>query len=376
MVMRRRTWQALAAAAGLVAGVAAAVVLWPQARDAARLLLAQEDPVLLTQARLAIMQNRNAAIHREIEAALEAGDADLAASFVELARTQNIELPDAVAARVAEATAAAAAPMRQAINFADGVVTGEADDMAGLAGVVAGDLLVFGDIRDVVREGGRLAEGGEADSLILGLAAAGLAATAATYAMAGAAAPLRAGLTVTKGARRAGRLSEPLAAWGLRTGREVVDGPALRQAVASVSAFAPARSAHAVKAALRLDRAGALVRFGKDVGRIAGKAGGRGAVDVLKVAHGPKEVARAARLAEARGGEVRALIKLFGRGALVLASGAFQLALWLFWLAWALFGALVSLKAFAERLTQSACDRRRRRRAGRGCARPALAAAA
>jgi len=374
--MRGRMIRTAAAVAGLAVCVALAAWSWPRAHDAARLLLAQDDPAALSDARLAVMQNRNAAIHDEIEAALAAGDADLAASFVALAQAQGVDLPDALAARVTEAVAEETSPVRRVGHFAGGLVTGEADDLVGLAGVVTGDLFVFGDIRDALREGGRLATGGDADTLILGLAATGLMVTAATYATAGAAAPLRAGLTVVKGARRAGRLSEPLATWGLRTGREMVDMPALRQAVASVSAVRPAQSVRAVKAAFRAEKAGALVRFGKDVGRIAGKTGGRGAADVLKVAHGPKEVARAARLAEAKGGQMRAVIKLFGRGALVLASGAFQLALWLFWLAWALLGALVSLKAMTERLTQTWCDRRRRARARHYLAQSRLAASA
>ena len=51
-------------------------------------------------------------------------------------------------------------------------MTGNADDVATLSGTVAGDLFVFGDIRDVVREGKRLAMGEETITL-LGLAAAG-----------------------------------------------------------------------------------------------------------------------------------------------------------------------------------------------------------
>jgi len=55
----------------------------------------------------------------------------------------------------------------------------------------SGDLFVFGDIRDVVREGKHLATGEDTDHLVLGLAAAGLAVTAATYVSLGGAAPLR-----------------------------------------------------------------------------------------------------------------------------------------------------------------------------------------
>lgn len=370
------TKRAGAVMAAFLACTTAAASLSPRALEAGRLLLAQDDPAALAETRLVLMQNRNAAIREQIEAALAAGDSDLAASFVALAQSHDEALPEELIGRVAAAVAAQASPLRQAKDFTGGLVTGEGDGLAGWAGVVAGDLFVFGDIRDVLREGGRLAVGEDTDALILGLAGAGLAVTAALYASAGGAAPLRAGLSVVKGARRAGHLSEPLARWGARAGREMLDLAALRQAMASASALRPAQSARAVKAALRAEKAGAVVRFGKDVGRIAGKAGSRGAMDVLKIADGPADVARAARLATAKGGETRALLKLFGRGALVLASGAFHLALWLFALLWMLFGMVASLKAAAERLTQGWCNRRRRLRAQRRLAAPRLAAAA
>ena len=47
------------------------------------------------------------------------------------------------------------------------------EDLSGLAGTAFGDLFVFGDIRDAVREGTRLATGQQADELILGLACVG-----------------------------------------------------------------------------------------------------------------------------------------------------------------------------------------------------------
>ena len=67
----------------------------------------------------------------------------------------------------------------------------EPDDVVGLAGTVLGDLFVFGDIRDALREGGRYVSGQQADELLLGLACVGIAITAGTYASLGAAAPAR-----------------------------------------------------------------------------------------------------------------------------------------------------------------------------------------
>ena len=102
------------------------------------------------------------------------------------------------------------APARHVGNFAKGLVTGEPDDLVGLAGTAVGDLFVFGDIRDAVREGTRLAAGQKADELILGLACVGLAVTAGTYASLGAVLPARVG---SQSSRRRARPAGSPAAW-------------------------------------------------------------------------------------------------------------------------------------------------------------------
>jgi hypothetical protein len=144
--------------------------------------------------------------------------------------------------------------------------------------------------------------------------------------------------------------------------REVVDAPMLQQAVASGSVLRPGQTVSAIQAAFRAEKAGALVRLAKDVGRVGEKAGMRGALDTLRIAEGPKDVARAARLAESKGGQTRAIMKILGRGALMLPIGLFNLALWLLSALFALFGLLSSIKATTERLTQSWLNARKARR--------------
>ncbi|SFI34874.1 hypothetical protein [Bradyrhizobium sp. Gha] len=351
----------------------------PHARQAGAVLAAQDDPPALSELKLdAALANNDRLVQDNIEAALHEGDADLADSFVALARDRNIALPDDLLSRVADAVKVENSSAHFARRFATGLVTGNADDVASLSGTVAGDLFVIGDIRDVVREGKHLAMGEDTDRLVLGLATAGLAVTAVTYVSAGGAAPVRAGLTLVKDARKVGRLGEGLAAWAGRSAREVVDTPMLQNAVASGSVLRPGETMSAIKAAFRVEKAGALVRLGKDVTRVAEKTGARGAMDTLRIAEGPKDVSRAARLAEAQGGKTRAIMKVLGRSALLLVGGAFDLALWLFGAALTLFGLLSSIKATTERLTQAWCDRRRARRLRRAqaAAEAALASAA
>jgi hypothetical protein len=261
-------------------------------------------------------------------------------------------------------------------RFAVGLVTGNADDAASLSGTVAGDLFVFGDIRDVVRESKHLVMGEDTDRLVLGLATAGLAVTAATYVSVGGVAPVRAGLTLVKDARKIGRLGEGLTEWAGRSTREMLDTPMLQNAVLSGSVMRPAETVSAIRAAFHAEKAGALVRLAKDVGRVTERAGARGALDTLRIAEGPEDVARAARLAETKGGQTRAILKMLGRGTLLLAAGAFDLSLWLFGALFALFGLLSSIKATTERLTQSWLDRKKARRLRKQMAAAALPALA
>jgi hypothetical protein len=374
---RRRISSALA---GIAVSAAVCAALWPHARDAGAVVLAQDDPAKLADAQIApVLQRNKALVAEQIEAALTANDADLANSFVALAREKNIPLTEELSRRVADAVAEENSSAHFAKRFATGFVTGTADDVASLSGTVTGDLFVFGDIRDVVREGKHLAMGEDTDRLVLGLATAGLAVTAATYVSMGGAAPVRAGLTLVKDARKVGRLGEGLAEWAGRSARDVVDTPMLRRAVASGSVLRPGQTASAIKAAFRAEKAGGLVRLAKDVGRVTEKAGTRSALDTLKIAEGPKDVARAARLAEAKGGQTRAILKILGRGALLLATGAFNLTLWLFSALLALFGFLSSIKATTERATQAWLDRKKARRLRRQMAeanQPSVAAAA
>ena len=58
-----------------------------------------------------------------------------------------------------------------------------------------------------------------------------------------------------------------------------------------------------------------------------------------------------ARLSAAKGGKTRAVIKLLGRGAIMLAVSAFDVATWMLWAALMLFGFVCSLKTATERMT-------------------------
>ena len=342
----------------------AACLLVPRGLEARHLLSIEDDPSQIAD-RALDGHFDSAVATREIELALTNKDADLARSFVDLAAERGVAIDPALTAKV-EAVVTESESSRHAMeSFAMGFVTGEPNDASSLAGTTLGDLFVFGDIRDAVREGSRLVRGEPADELVLGLAGVGLAITAGTYATLGTAAPARVGVSLAKAARKTGALSVDLAAYMGRALRQVVDWNKLKSAAAGASITQPALAIRAAREAVKVERAGGLVRLVRDVGRVQGKAGTKAALDGLKVAETPREMSRLARLAETKGGKTRAILKVVGRGAIVLTLAAFDLGLWILGALAVLFGFVSSLKGTTERIALRVIRRGKERRARR-----------
>jgi hypothetical protein len=320
-----------AVAVAAACAVTAAAVVSGGLTARAQFAATAADPVKIADQALDRSFDRVVA-EREIRASLAADDVDLAQSFVALAADRAVPIDPSLTDAVDAASAQHGTVTNTAGRFVRGLWTGEPTDLASLAGTAAGDLFVFGDIRDATREGARYLTGQKYDPWILGLAGVGIGITAATYASLGAGAPERVGLSVIKAAKRTGRLNPVLA---VRAAREAV----------------------------KVESAGGLVELAENTGRIESKAGAQAALDGLAVAEEPADVSRLARLSAAKGGKTRAIVKLLGRGAIILTASALDLTLWIFWAALALFGFCSSCKAAVERATLRHLQRRKLRRA-------------
>ncbi|WP_053078704.1 hypothetical protein [Methylobacterium tarhaniae] len=326
------------------AGIAlAAPVVLPEWAHAWHLRAAADDPAALATLRLASVADSER-IGTGLDAAVAAGDEDLARSFLALAGERGV--PVSPERRAAVAALADGAPRRALAEAATGFVSGEGAGMAGLAGAVAGDLVGYGDLRDLWREGGRLARGEAYDPLLLGLATAGLALTGATIVSLGSSVPVHAGTTTLKLAARTGKLSRPLAARLTRSVGAAVDRDALALATAAAGRLDLAALRQGAKGVLRPGALREIRGVGEQSARIQARLGARGTLQALSVAENADDLRRVARLSEGLGGRTRAVLALLGRGALVLGSGLLAVlqGLWL-GLAWFLAAALFCRRA-------------------------------
>jgi hypothetical protein len=322
--LRARLAITLSLGVAMCLALAAAFSL-PEGVGAARLIAAADDPVGLAD--LQVDKTFDAAVAaREIDEALAAGDVELARSFIDLAAERGVTIDPGRMEKAQRMEGDAATASSHVASFAHGFVTGKPEDAASAAGMLTGDLFVFGDIRDVAREGWHGLRGEQVDKLVLGLAGTGIAITAGMYASGGLAAPARAGLSVAKAARRGGFLGVEL----IRL--------------------------------LKVETREGLVAFVGNLGRVQSRTGMRGALEGLRIVEHPQDAAKLARLAAAKGGKTRAIVKLLGRGAIVLTGALFDLALWVFWAAVNLLAFCAACKRAAERLTLRHCQRRRLRR--------------
>jgi len=358
--LRPRRWPVVITLLTAIGYAVAALIIVPRGIEAESILALEDEPAKIVDYGLDRIVSPDV-IRREIEAALAANDADLAKSFVDLAQDRGIVVDPPLAEKVMAAVADANSTTHMAETFARGFVTGEPDDVVGLAGTALGDFFVFGDVRDAVREGTRLASGEHADELVLGLACIGLAITAGTYASFGAATPARIGVSVAKAARKAGRMSAGITDWIGRSLREIIDWPTLSRALAGASLTEPALAVRAAREAVKVEKAGGLMQLVRNVGRVQDRAGTQAALDGLRIAENPREMARVAQLAEKQGSKTRATLKLLGRGAIALSLATFNLSLWILGAIVTLVGFVASCKGAVERMTWRYLQKRKLR---------------
>jgi hypothetical protein len=346
--------------------------VWPGVSGAIRLSRAKSDPVALSDIVLANALPPGQ-VATEIDAALAAGDGELADSFVALADRHGVPVDDARRVRVTEALEGSV--LGTAWNFARGAVVGDTDGVSGIAGAFAGDVVGIGDVRDLARESWNMATGEPTDRLVMGLAAVGLGVTAATWLSAGEAAPARGGLTVLKRLRKAGRMSDGMVSSLGRVVSDAVDLDGLGRAARSLRNFEISAAGDAAAAAIRPAKLAPLAAVSRDAAKIARTSGTRALDESFAISRTPGDLGRVARLSEGLGRATRATLKLAGRAAILLTEGLAAIAGWLLTgLAWCLAVALGAAR-FGRWLARPPWRRRRgpRLRATEKAVAPSLA---
>ncbi len=233
--------------------------------------------------------------------------------YLEIANKAGIPLAAGLEAAAYAVQTRAQSFDEQLSDYLSGFVSGRGDSLASLGGALTSDLTVYGDLRDITLEGGKMIAGQEYSQFILGLSAVGIAATAGTYATGGGGLVIKAGVSFVKFAKRAGHMTAGFAARLLRLTDEAIDLPGLRNVVRSLSLADP------VGSWARLSRYLATVkdaRIFKVVGKlesIRAEVGTREALRLLKRIDKIEDVDHVHDIAKAAGKRTRGVMELTGK---------------------------------------------------------------
>jgi hypothetical protein len=358
-----RSLRRLVSAVTLVAFAASGAVLVPPAFDAWRILRDWDEPEVAAALHLDGLAPADYA--REAEQALREDDPELARSILALAAERRVALPPDLAGRVEEAVADEPGTVGQIL---EGAVFGEGDTAASFGAALATDLMVIGDVRDLVRQAAAYPD---YDPVVVALAALGVGLTAATVSSAGAASPVKLGASVLKLAKRTGKLSIGLGDDLLRLARRAVDADALQAVLRAARRLDWAEARRLSRSVLRRDVGAELARSGEALGGIAAVRGPRAALDTLGAAESTVELRRLARVSEKSGAGYRGALRLAPR----LAKGVAKVSEvflkvagwllaglgWLLWLAWVALRLLYRCGRLALRAGRFATHRARPR---------------
>jgi len=256
-------------------------------------------------------------LDKHVSDAITRDDIDDANVYAEIASWMGRSLSAETQKRLDAANSPAATAVRNAGQFATGFVTGEGGlSMAGLAGAVASDVTVVGDVRDIAGEGSKMVQGKDYSELVLGLSVVGVAATVATVATGGGGVVAKLGVSILKVAKRAGTLTLDFARTLTRLTRTAVNGPELARVLKGVDLTDLRATERAVSEYARTVRGAEIFPvLGKlaDISRAAGPAE---AVRLLKYVRSTKDLDDIAAMSARLGKKTRGVVELTGKTAL------------------------------------------------------------
>lgn len=204
---------------------------------------------------------------------------------------------------------------RRTVNdFTSGFVEGAANSGAGVAGAMASDFTVVGDVRDLWEQYQLYSQGKPVNELVVTLAGVGVGLTAATVASMGATTPAKGGVSTSKLAARAGKLTPNFQKFLLKQGSDVFDYKAFMLAARAE------RSMDGVgKAAMKAynpQAVKALQNTAERVNNIRKLSSTSDALHLLQYVENSDDLIRIEKLVVRHGAEAKGILKFLGKSAI------------------------------------------------------------
>lgn len=232
--------------------------------------------------------------------------------YQNLANFLHVELSEETLEEIEKHNGWFSKSLRNTQDFSHGFVTGDASNGVAMAGSIASDMTVVGDLRDLSSEGTKFVKDEPYDKVVLGMAAVGVGMTVSQVMTAGSSTPLKVGASVLKVARKTGKLSKTFLKFIAKKLRKVVDVKLLKKIdYGSISKLRAAAS----KVAKSLKLAHVRKLFG-NINTIKKNTSLMDTVSIMKYVKKPKDLGKIVKLSDKFKSNTKAVLKVLGKGAL------------------------------------------------------------
>jgi hypothetical protein len=275
----------------------------------------QYDEIASDVAQLMLQQVTADEVRQNIREAIAADNPSDARMYLSLAQTFGYPISSVeFQADLARLESPLNTARRTVNDFTSGFVAGDAANGAGVAGAIAADFTVVGDVRDLWEQYQIHAKGEEVSPLIVTLAGVGVGLTAATVASMGATTPVKGGVSTTKLAARTGRLTPNFQKLLLKQSSDVFNYQAFLLAARAERSMDGIGKA-AVKA-YNPQAMQALQGTAERVNNIRKASSTADALHVLKYVDNADDLVRLEKLSLKYGTEAKGILKFLGKSAI------------------------------------------------------------
>ena len=221
--------------------------------------------------------------------------------------------------------------------FSSGFLNGEATSALGMSGSIASDLTLYGDLRDLKKQGSKYMNDMPYDAFILNISLVGIGLSASQLLSAGAATPLKVGASVLKVAKKTGKLTKPFTKVLSKRLSKTVDTKLLKTLEFN-SIFNLKNTTKTIAKSIDMKPVKSLFN---DVNLIKTNTSMVDTISLLKYIDTPKELKQIGKISKTYKANTKGIMKVLGKGALRAGKSVIKFTAKLIWGVLGLLGSLL-----------------------------------
>lgn len=251
-------------------------------------------------------------LDNQILKAIEEENFDDVEMYQNLAILLHIPLQDRTKEQIEVHSGFLETSWRNTKAFTSGFLSGESKSTVGMSGSIASDLTLYGDVRDLKKEGSNYIDDKPYDAFILNISLVGIGLSASQLLSAGASTPLKVGASVLKVAKKTGQLTKPFTKVLSKRLSKTVDTKLLKT-LDFQSIFKLENSAKTIEKSINLKPVKTLFN---DVNVIKTNTSMIDTISLMKYVDSPKELKKIGKISHVYKANTKGVMKVLGKGAL------------------------------------------------------------